>query len=225
MERRPHGAPASSPACTPPSSLSQSPANSVTPCRTTWARSPTHHARLRRGPARTPALQIWRALTYGAPAPWSAGVLAGLHPILRPLASLRPTASPPAEGRGPGGPPTMPASGGGRRGRRRSKLARPDIWNAGPMERRRPRRPAPHPPSLISQSPADSVTPCRRTGARRPTHHARLRRWPARTPALQNWRAIRPGVPGGAAEAAQRASEVRNASIVISARRATSASP
>ena len=34
---------------------------------------------MNRWPVRTPALQEWRALTYGASVPWSAGVLAGLR--------------------------------------------------------------------------------------------------------------------------------------------------
>ena len=43
---------------------------------------------------RTPALQNWRALTYGAPDPWSAAVLAGLRRTLRPSRSLLPNAPP-----------------------------------------------------------------------------------------------------------------------------------
>ena len=94
MERRPHGTPASSPACAAPS-LPQADS-----CRT-WAGRPTHYARLRRWPVRTPALQDWRALTYGesphgAPASWSAGVLAGLSRTSGTARTTSPGAYPPA---------------------------------------------------------------------------------------------------------------------------------
>ena len=46
---------------------------------------------------RTPALQNWRALTYGAPAPWSAGVLAG-HRRTVGSVQLSTAATPPAAG-------------------------------------------------------------------------------------------------------------------------------
>ncbi len=53
---------------------------------------PTDHARLWRWPVRTPALQNWRFLIYGAAAPWSAGVLAGLRRTVDPSDSLVPAA-------------------------------------------------------------------------------------------------------------------------------------
>ena len=66
-------------------------------------------------PVGTPALQNFRPVTLRAPAPWSAGVLAGLRHTLGPSGRLMPT------NRRPGGPRSMRASGGGRRGRRRSR--------------------------------------------------------------------------------------------------------
>ncbi len=206
MEPRTHGAPASSPACAAPpvphpvSRRTRRPADE--PC----AGRPTHHARPRRRPVRTPALQNSRALTLGTPDPWSAGVLAGPRRTLRPSRSLLPTAPHPWSAGVLAGPPRTlrpshslppnpphPWSAGVLAGLRRTprpshslppnpppcrrtvgrvahapcppaavagedtgapELARPDLWNSGPMERRRPRRPAPHPPSL-TQSPAE----------------------------------------------------------------------
>ena len=80
-QRRPHGAPASSPACAAPSAPHSNLVSTAAP-RTDgpWAGRPTEHARLRRRPMRTPALQNTRALTYAAPAPWSAGPMERRRP-------------------------------------------------------------------------------------------------------------------------------------------------
>ena len=118
-----------------------------------------------RWPVRTPALQDWRALTDGASAPCSAGTMERRRPRRpaphpRPLTQSRADRAAVPMHRGAGGPRTMPACGVGRRGRRRSmgrwpvrtpalqELPPPDGWSAGTMERRRPRRPAPHPRPL-----------------------------------------------------------------------------
>ena len=166
----PHGAPASSPACGAPS------APRAVFCR---PRRPMERRRPRRPAAH---LRPLGQCSADRAAPWSAGVLAG----------LRRTSVP------------------------RAVFCRPRR----PMERRRPRRPTPHLRPL-GQCPADRAAPwsagvlagLRRTlgplgglgrqrhradrpWTGRPTDHARLRRWPARTPALPVcWPARTPALP------------------------------
>ena len=103
MERRPHGAPASSPACAAPSGRFNS---------SPQPRRPLPHRR-----SRNNLLQNWRALTHGAPAPWSAGVLAGLRRTAGSV-QLLPAATPPAAAPAVRKQPTP-------------ELARPDPWSAG----------------------------------------------------------------------------------------------
>ena len=219
MERRRPGAPASSPAYADRRSLSQSPADNAGPLERRRPRRPT--------PTAGPSV----SLVPTAAAPWSAGVLAGLR---RPPA---PQSVPCRQRRLPGAPASSPAyadrrplsqsraDSGGPLERRRPRrpapdlrspsqspveppcrptvgreahgpcppaavagedtgapgLERPDVWSGGPLERRRPRRPTP------TVGPSFSLPSSRRADrpwAGRPTDHARLRRWPVRTPAL-----------------------------------------
>ncbi len=102
------------------------------PLRSLVPPAPPAPTKPRQGPVRTPALQDWRALTRGAPAPWSAGVLAGLRRTLRPCAvSCRQRHRAHETAAGAGEDTGAPG------------LVRPDVGSAAPMERRRPRRPAP----------------------------------------------------------------------------------
>ncbi len=101
MERRPHGAPASSPACAAPRRPHGAPAG------------------MERRRPRRPAPH--RGL-HGAPAAWSAGVLAGLRRTVGRMERLP-----------HGAPASSPAC-----------AAPSAAWSTGRMERRRPRRPAPH---------------------------------------------------------------------------------
>ncbi len=161
MERRPHGAPASSPACAAPSALQE------VSCRrrrradrplagedtgAPGGRWPVRTRRSMRTLAGESAGPMERR-PHGAPAPWSAGPMER-RPHGAPASSpacaapsalqevscrRRLRADRPLAGEDTGAPGARwPVR------TRRSMLARADVWSAGPMERRRPRRPAPH---------------------------------------------------------------------------------
>ena len=139
-----------------------------------WAGRPTDHARLGRWPARTPALQLavagedTGAPELARPDVWSAPLERRRPrrpaPHLRLLRQSRADSAAVPTDRGPGGPRTMPACGGGRRGRRRSRTGGPRGMERRPMERRRPRRPAPTFGPSGSLVPA--APPCRPTVGR-----------------------------------------------------------
>ncbi len=201
----PHGAPASSPACA---------AASVPWTVSCRQRRPMERRRPRRpAPHRRPLRQS-RA---GSATPWNAGVHAGLRRSLGPLASLMPSAPP------HGAPASSPA------------CAAPSAPQAvscrprRPMERRRPRRPAPHPRSLgqshavsaapwsagvlaglrRSLGPLDSLMPSapRTDGpSAGEATGAPGGWWPVRTPALQKGAdaPVRVGLPGGAVPVGER---------------------
>ncbi len=158
-----HGAPASSPACAAPS------APQAVCCR------PRRRAEGPRAGEDTGAPCLARSDSWSV-APWSAGswsagVLAG------PAAPLVPQAvccRPRGRGEGPWAGEDTGAPG----------LARSDSWSVGPMEcglmeRRRPRRPAPHRWSLRQSSADRAAVP--KDGR------------PVRTPALHAWRALTHG--------------------------------
>ncbi len=140
----------------------QSHAHSTAAPTDPWARRPTDQARLQRWPVRTPALQKRRALTYGAPAPWSAGVLAGLRRTFRHHGSLTPTAPPHRRTPGARRPTDQarlqrwPVRTPALQKRRALTYGAPAPWSAGPHGA----------PASSPACPAPSVT----TAVSRPQH-------------------------------------------------------
>ncbi len=156
----------------------------------------------RRRPARTPALHGVGAPYVSPRHSWSAGVLTGQRCVGTAAPSARDWFR-------------DCRCGAGRRGRRRSRgptlhtsaRATPGAPVSSPATgssaRRRGRHETGSGTAAAAQAGEDAGAPWGRRSIRqrapllerrcphRPTHHARLRRWPARTPALQVWWPVR----------------------------------